>query len=173
MQPSEPGTGDVAVTPPERPRARLQSRRARLWLAMGGGIMALLCLGGVGAVFLLFNENTEIKRSAPDAVVDNFLGAYFVSRNDKEVALYRCEGQGNFAALDAYRAQILAVEQEKGGSISVSWSTFTVSAGDKQGIVTTDLIEAGSVGNGSLSFPWSFEVVNQDGWRVCGASKLG
>ena len=59
----------AAIPPGRKPRAR----RARLILAIVGGTMALLCLGGVGIFIAVYDKATEIKRTAPDAVVDNFL----------------------------------------------------------------------------------------------------
>jgi hypothetical protein len=51
---------EAMVTPkPPRKRGRLQSRRARLALALGAGMMALLCLGGVGVFIALYDEATE------------------------------------------------------------------------------------------------------------------
>lgn len=160
------------MTPPERPRARLQSRRARLWLAMGGGIMALLCLGGVGAVFLLYNDATEIKRTAPDAVVDNFLAAFLVNKDEKETALYRCESGGDFAQLEQFRDDTVQREQQFSVGISVTWSSLEVNTGGKTGTVGADLKRTISGQAGRDSSSWEFVVVDEDGWRVCGARQI-
>jgi hypothetical protein len=152
-------------------RGRRRSR-ARLWVALIGGVVTLLCLGGAGIVALLYNDATSIKRSAPDAVVDNFLRAYLVNRDDERASLYECKSGGDFGAISAYRADIESREKQFSVGIRVTWSTFTVSTNGSQGSVTTDLIKTVADQSGRQSNSWSFKVVDQDGWRVCGASAL-
>jgi hypothetical protein len=162
-------TGPPGMTgPPGTPR----SRRKRLWLAMALGIMALLCLGGVGVVVSLYDGATEIKRSAPDAVVDNFLRAYLVNRDDTQAALYQCKSNGNFAELKALRADIVSREKQYTLGIRVSWTTLTISTRDGQTTVSTEIRRAITDGSERTSDAWRFSMVDQDGWRVCGATKL-
>ena len=144
----------------------------RLWLALVGGVMALLCLGSVGVVVSLYDNATKIKRSAPDAVVDNFLGAYLVNRNDDEAALYECKSGGNFEAIAAFRADVTSREKSFSVGIRVSWSSFTVSTTGNRGTVTTDLTKSTSDGTETITKPWQFNMVDLDGWRVCGATQL-
>ena len=153
-------------------RAAPKRHRARLWVALAGGIVALLCLGGAGVVALLYNDSTKIERSAPDAVVDNFLRAYLVNRDDQRASLYQCKTGGDFAAIAAYRNDIESREKQFSVGIRVTWSTFTVSTSGSQGTVTTDLIKTLADQSGRQSNSWTFKVVDQDGWRVCGASAL-
>jgi hypothetical protein len=138
---------------------------------MGAGILTLLCLGGVGVVISLYDGATEIKRTAPDAVVDNFLGAYLVSRDDKDADLYVCESGADLTALRQYRDEIASVEKEKSVGIRVSWSSLAVSTGGDRTTVTTDLTRTATDG-ARLKDTWSFLVVDDDGWRVCGASRV-
>ncbi|MBO3743570.1 hypothetical protein [Actinoplanes flavus] len=181
MQRSEPGAGgagyegDVTVTPPERPRARLQSRRARLWLALGGGIMALLCLGGAGVVFVLFNDATEINRSEPDIVADAFLIAYLVNRDDQQAQLYTCDSP-DLQAIKGLRDEFLRREAEFKVTVSVSWGAlYRASTGQNQEDVSTQLtISSAANGkmNSSRNEEWVFKLQDQGGsWRVCGAAK--
>jgi hypothetical protein len=144
----------------------------RFWLAMGLGIVALLCLGGVGVVVSLYDGATEIKRSEPDAVVDSFLRAYLVNRDDKEVALYTCKAGGSFSQLEAFRADIVSREKQYTMGIRVSWTSLTVSTESGQTIVSTQIRRAISDGSESTSDGWEFQLADEDGWRVCGASEL-
>lgn len=141
-------------------------------LAMVVGVVALLCLGGVGVVVSLYDEATEIKRTAPDAVVDNFLRAYLVNRDDKEAVLYECESGGNFAEIAELRADIVRRESQYSIGIRVTWASLKVVNENGQTIVTTDVRRAISDGSERTSDAWSFRMVNQDGWRVCGATEL-
>jgi hypothetical protein len=197
VQPQEPSTGPVPQQPPSLPPgARVPSqagaaippdgtdaapeetgkprnRRLRLWLAMGAGIMALLCLGGAGVIVSLYDNATKIVRTAPDAVVDNFLGSYLVNRNDDEAALYQCKTGGDFAEIASYRADIVNREKSFSVGVTVSWSSFTVSTSGDRGTVTTNLTKSASGGAERITKPWQFDVINKDGWRVCGASQIG
>ncbi|WP_245674058.1 hypothetical protein [Actinoplanes rectilineatus] len=169
MVTSEPGMAGLR-------RGRLKSRRARLLLALTGGITALLCLGGAGAIFLIYDQSTEIKRTAPDAVVDNFLRAYLVNRSDDETSLYACNDDAKFAPLLDLRNEIIDREAKFKVNVSVSWSTLIVSSeAGNQKSVSVDLVIAGfskGVATSRRTEGWSFAVVDEDGWRVCGANKL-
>jgi hypothetical protein len=54
----------------------------------------------------------------------------------------------------------------------VSWTDLTVADVGGQTTVSTELRRAISDGSERASDPWRFVVVDQDGWRVCGAEKL-
>ena len=161
----EPG---VPGGPPSRKRP---NRRVRLVVAMTAGIMALLCLGGVGVFISLYDEATAIKRSDPDAVVDGYLRAYLVKRDADETSLFTCESGGNFTAIEAFRADILRTEAANSTSIQVTWPGLQVSTSGSQGTVEVDLTR--SVGNRErVTDTWRFDVLDQDGWRVCGAAPV-
>jgi hypothetical protein len=151
-------------------------RRLRLWLAMGLGIVALLCLGGVGVAVSLYDGATQIKRSAPDAVVDSFLRAYLVDRDDKVVALYTCKSGPDLTAIAALRSELTNRENQFGVKVAVTWSSLTVAGtGDSRRSVATELTIAGTKNGDALSRrvePWQFGVINEDGWRVCSADKV-
>jgi hypothetical protein len=139
---------------------------------MGAGILALLCLGGVGVVVSLYDSATSIKRTSPDAVVDNFLGAYLVNRDDKQASLYECKSGGDFADIEAYRNEMSTREKDFSVGIRVSWSSLTVSTQGAAGTVTTNLVKTTTDQSGRVSNSWQFRVVDQGGWRVCGATQL-
>jgi hypothetical protein len=178
--PPAPGADGAAVIKPVPPagrpgvrRGRLQSRRARLALALTGGFLALLCLGGVGAFFVLYDEATEIKRTEPDAVVDSFLAATLVNRNDQEAALYQCRSGGDLQQLLQFRDDTAKREKDFSVGISVTWSSLDVNVTGTSGTVSADLTRTISSQGGRDSSSWQFAVVDEDGWRVCGATKIG
>jgi hypothetical protein len=172
--PGQPVPALGGIGPPAAPPAagKQPNRRLRLWLAMGAGILALLCLGGVGVFVSLYDSATEIKRTSPDAVVDNFLGAYLVNRDDEQASLYECKSGGDFAAIEAYRNDLLTREKDFSVGIRVSWSSLTVSTQGNTGTVSTNLVKTATDQSGRLSNSWQFRVVDQGGWRVCGATQL-
>ncbi|GIE98051.1 hypothetical protein [Paractinoplanes rishiriensis] len=136
------------------------------------GLSALLCLGGVGVVVSLYDEATEIKRTAPDAVTDSFIRAYLVNRNDQEASLYQCKSGGDFGEIAAFRDDIVGREQQYSIGIRVTWTSLAVSNEGGQTVVTTDLRRAITDGSERTTDKWRFILVDQNGWRVCGAAKV-
>ncbi|XVV12415.1 hypothetical protein ACQP2X_47770 [Actinoplanes sp. CA-131856] len=126
----------------------------------------------MGVFVLLYDKETKIERAEPDAVVDNFLRAYLVNRDDDRAKLYQCKSGGEFQQITDYRSDILAREKQFSVGINVGWSTFIVQVNGSVGEVTTDLVKTASDSSGRVSEPWNFRVVDEDGWRVCGASKV-
>jgi hypothetical protein len=172
MQPPERSTGGVPVAGGPAPAVvggKPRNRRLRLWLAMGLGIVVLLCLGGVGVAISLYDGATKIQRSEPDAVADSFLRAYLVNRDDKEAALFMCKEGGNFAQISAFRADIVSREQKFSIAVRVSWTSLVVNTVGNDATVTTSIVRAISDGTERTSDPWQLALIDQGGWRVCGA----
>jgi hypothetical protein len=165
------GTGAI-VTPGAAGPGRRRNRRMRLWLALVGGVMALLCLGGVGVVVSLYDNATKIKRSAPDAVVDNFLRAYLVNRDDEEAALYECKSGGDFTKIAALRSDVAGREKQYSIAIRFTWTSLTIETEGGRTTVSSEVFRAISDGSERTSDRWQFQMVDQDGWRVCGASQV-
>jgi len=138
---------------------------------MGAGILALLCLSGVAVVVSLYDNATKINREAPDAVVDGYLRAYLVMRDDAEASFYVCKSGGDFSQIEAYRADIVAREARFSTRIQVTWEGLSVTTNGSRGDVSVDLTRSISDSE-SLTDRWQFVVVDQDGWRVCGATKV-
>jgi hypothetical protein len=143
---------------------------------MGLGLMALLCVGGVGIFVALYDGATKIERTAPDAVVDNFLRAYLVNRDEKEVALYACKSGADFSQLATLRSEMVSREKNFNVKVIVTWGGLTVTgSGDERRSVATDLIISGSSQGETRSRrmeSWTFGVVDGNGWRVCSAAKV-
>jgi hypothetical protein len=151
---------------------RFKSRRARLVLALVGGVMGLLCLGGAGIVFLLYDDATKIERTAPDAVVDNFLRAYFVNRDDQEASLYQCKSGGDLSKISQFKADVLAAEKKYSLGVNVTWTSLVISTENGSTSVSTEIRRAFSDGSERVSDGWEFQLQDQDGWRVCGAAEI-
>jgi len=179
VQPQEPTAGPVPMAGvpgpgvpvggtgvPQKPR----NRRTRLILVMIAGIVGLLCLGGVGVAISLYDDATKIERTEPDAVVDNFLRAYLVNRDDERASLYQCKSGGDFSQIGSYRDDIVSREKQYSVGIRVTWTTFTIETEGTNGVVTTDLVKTTTDQSGRKRDTWRFDVVDQGGWRVCGAA---
>ena len=55
---------------------------------------------------MLYNRATTPDRSAPDVVVDNYLRAFLVDRNDARADLFTCEGEADLAGVRGLRDEI-------------------------------------------------------------------
>jgi len=174
---SDPGREPLAPTGPTASpsigrRGRFKSRRARLLLALSGGILALLALGVVGATALLYDEATAIKRTDPDVVVDSFLAAFLVNRDDNEARLYQCDSGGDLTEITRFRDDMVKAEKEYSVKVTVTWSSLDVATSGQSGTVDVDLTRTSSGTVGRDSQAWQIKIVDQDGWRVCGATQV-
>lgn len=169
IHPSDPS--NVGVLKRRRRSGRLSTRRGRLWLALGAGVVVLLCLGAVGVIVALYDSATEVKRSEPDVVVDSFLRAYLVNRDDNEAALYECKPGSTLAQIASYRSQVLSDEKKFSLGIRVTWTSLQVSDQSGSTTVTTQIHRAFADGSERATDNWIFGMQNQDGWRVCDARR--
>lgn len=188
-RPSEPGaSGEVdrpwvaeqSTDPARAGAAAVRGPRRWGWfrvtLVVLAGMMALVCLGLVGLGFVLYNEETRPDRSAPDVVVDNYLRAMLVERDDVRARTFSCRESGELSAISALRREIEERERQFNVDVRVSWGVLQrerVSAEEET--VTVDLIIAGFANGQSRSRrteTWKFDVVSDDGWRVCAAREM-
>ncbi|PWR10540.1 hypothetical protein DKT68_08635 [Micromonospora acroterricola] len=161
------------VTPaPRRPR-----RRVRTVLTVVGGVLALLTIGALITGYVLYDRASAPDRSAPDVVVDNYLRAFLVDRNDARADLFTCEGGADLQAVRDLRREMEQRESSFNVTVRVSWGPLTRSPSPDGESVGTTLTIAGSadgVQRSSRREDWMFEVVeDDDGWRVCGGSRAG
>ncbi|SDY12344.1 hypothetical protein SAMN05444365_101747 [Micromonospora pattaloongensis] len=148
-------------------------RRLRLTLAIVGGMVLLLCMGGVGISYALYDNATAPDRSAPDVVVDNYLRALLVERNDTNAALYACD-EPALEDIKAFREDVIRQEARLNTSITFSWGQLTVQSGTGgEAEVTTTVRRSGTIDGAGQSVVdvWTFRAVDQNGWRVCGAQR--
>ena len=155
---------------PEQPRHRL-----RTVLAVVAGVLALLCAGGAVVGYLLYDRATAPDRSAPDVVVDNYLRAFLVDRNDTKADEFACRDGGDLGELRQLREDLVAREQRFGTTITVSWGSLTVQRQGDTADVTVDLIISAIVDGISQSDRqgWHFTTRLDDDWRVCDGRRAG
>lgn len=118
-----------------------------------------------------YRDATEPDRSSPDVAVDNYLRAFLVERNDTRAELYTCRTSKRFAEMDVMRRDIEAREAEFSINITVSWGSLTVNNQGDKSVVGVELRRTISDGTESVRDTYHFDVVDEDGWRVCGARK--
>ncbi|SBT52554.1 Rv0361 family membrane protein [Micromonospora narathiwatensis] len=155
---------------PERPRQRL-----RTVLAVVAGLLALLCAGGAVVGYVLYDRATAPDRSAPDVVVDNYLRALLVSRDDTKANEYACGAGADLAAVDGLRGELERRETNFNVVVRVSWGPLTsVKNADGESVTTTLTISSSADGQtrSSRREDWQFQVVDRGGWRVCAGEKI-
>jgi hypothetical protein len=159
-----------AVARPKPPR-----RNLRPILAVLGGMLALLLLGGIGIAYVVYDRATAPDRSAPDVVVDNFLRAYFVERDESKALLFACSDTSQLREISAFREDLESRERRFNTSFTVTWGSLTpVERADSVDVLVdlrlftvVDGFEQSDVQS------WRFETRDQEGWRVCGAGRVG
>ncbi|MFI6272708.1 hypothetical protein [Micromonospora zamorensis] len=159
---------------PPTPAPQPPRRRMRTVLTVVAGVLALLCLGGVAAGYVLYNRAAAPDRSAPDVAVDNYLRTFLVDRNDARAALYTCERGSQLEALDALRTDLLEREKQLGVTILVSWGSLDVDDRGNAASVVTVVRRSATIDGvqQSLTDTWRFELEEQNGWRVCSGNQV-
>jgi hypothetical protein len=137
-------------------------------------LVALAGIGGAVVVILTYHEATKIDRTEPLVVLDEYLDAVLVRKDQVGAELYRCSGDSNLAALASLRSQLDERERSFGVEVLVTWGAMSQTGKDSPIAATTELtvvaLQDGAEQSRS-SQTWLFTLVDQDGWRVCGAER--
>lgn len=144
-------------------------------LAIFVGIVSLLCVSGLVVAYHLYDNATKPDRSAPDVVVDNYLRAFLVHRDDDEASQYTCADQSGLADFKKFLLDIELREKILSVATSFTWKTTNViGVGSKAFVevrLTVDTSAASSVGITAESIhDWRFQTVRAIDWRVCGST---
>ncbi|GGO12850.1 hypothetical protein [Micromonospora parathelypteridis] len=160
---------------PLTPEPQPPRRRMRTVLTVVAGVLAVLCLGGLITGLVLYNRAAAPDRSAPDVVVDNYLRAFLVDRNDARADLFTCKRGADLQAVQDLRVETEQRESKFGVTVRVSWGPLTrtpSSGGESVGTTLTIAGSADGVPRSSRREDWTFSVVeDDDGWRVCGGTR--
>jgi hypothetical protein len=144
-----------------------------LVLTVVGAATALLCLVGSAVAFVAYDTYTTPDRGAPDVVVDRYLRAYLVDRDEVQTALYVCSGQTDLVAVETLRADLEERERRFQTSMIVKWGSLDVREEDGTAEVGVTLtITAVVQGQSQRGMQhWRFLTRSGNDWRVCAASR--
>jgi hypothetical protein len=164
--PAQRTPSDHIAPPPLAPPPAPPRRRWRRILSIAAGVVALLCLTGAAVGYVLYDRATAPDRSAPDVVVDNYLRAFLVDRNDAKAGLFTCDNSDQATDLRALRRICNSRKR---------FNTFWRQVGQPQrsadGDVArlVDLTISAFIDGISQSDrqSWRFVTRLQDDWRVC------
>jgi len=133
--------------------------------AVAGGV------GAGGALLLTYHEATKLDRSNPEVVLIRYLDATFERKDPATASLYTCSDPKGLASINSLREELDRREKSFGVSILVTSSRMTLT----NDIIQTDLHVVANK-NGAVESesrePWRFKMVDENGWRVCGAERL-
>jgi hypothetical protein len=158
-------TADSPVRAPVPAPRRI--RPLRLALTVAAGVIALLCMGGVGIGVTLYDEATTLQHDDPEIVVSNYLRAVF-DGDEVNMNSLECDADSGLEPFRAFHADVLEREQRFGVDIDVTWGPLTVIPAGDQRIVSTEITRFIINAESSVQ-PWTFTVVDQGGWKVCAA----
>lgn len=168
-QRTSPEQGGALPSRPAVPRGR----RRRLVLAVVAGALALLCLGGIGVGYVVYDNVTGPDRSSPDVVVDNYLRAYLVERDDVKARLYSCSDTSGLSDLRALRDDLQAREQRFNTTFRVTWGALSVVGRGTTADVAVELRLSATVDGFAQQDlqSWLLQARDEDGWQVCRAAR--
>jgi hypothetical protein len=124
-----------------------------------------------GTLLLTYHEATKIDRSNPEVVLIRYLDATFERKDAAVAGLYTCANPVDLAPINALRADLDKREKEFAVSIHVSNGPMSAT----QGNVVTDITFTATKNGPIVSEwveSWRFRMVDEGGWRVCGAERL-
>jgi hypothetical protein len=138
------------------------------------GAVAALCLAGGITGFVLYDRATAPDRSAPDVVVDNYLRAYMMDRNDVRAGLFVCDDNADLSQIELLRNEIRAREEQFGTSMSVSWGRLVWKQSGNKADVRVDLTFAAQLDGMRQTDrqSWEFTTRLENSWRVCSAVRV-
>ncbi len=166
----------VALAPSEPPPGALRSGSMSRWPRRSwvvAAVAVVLCAGAVVCAFSKYNDATKPDRSAPDVVVDSYLQAFLVDRDDSEAAQFTCQDAAGLEDFVAFRSTLTNRERALGVHISVSWGALDVSpTGPSAASVSVTLTESATIDGTveDLNSQWIFEDHQDPEWRVCSAT---
>jgi len=154
----------------------VQPRRQRLRtiLTVTAAVLTALVLGGIVGGYVLYDRATTPDRSAPEVVVDNYLRAFLVDRNDTLADLFVCAEGISVVELRALRDDLVARESRFAVPISVSWGNFVIRREGDEAVVELELVISAYVDGGSYSErqPWRLTTRLGEDWRVCAGARV-
>ncbi|MEH1013748.1 hypothetical protein V6U90_11650 [Micromonospora sp. CPCC 206060] len=174
--PAQRTPSEQYAPPPVAPPPVPKPRRVRRVLAVVAGVLALLCVGGTAVGYVLYDRATTPDRSSPTIVVDSFLRAYFIDRDDVLVELYTCpDSLDRLAAIRDLRADLEQRQNKFQIQMLVSWGRLQVEERSSATEVRVDIIFSAYVNGVSQSErqAWVFETRFIEEWRVCSATRAG
>jgi hypothetical protein len=150
---------------------RRRRRRSLAWL---GVVLLVMCVIGSVVGYFWYDRATRVDRSTPVVVVFQYVDSIFTSRDVERAKLYECNGANPRGPL----LDVLRQIEERERSFNIIF-IVKVTEYENEELGRTSRVRAtidffAPVDSGEISQirqPWSFDLEDDNGWRVCRASK--
>ena len=168
--------GRPRTDPPPRPapdpKQRKATRRTVLWTLVG--IAAFVCLGGLGVGYIYYDKATKPNTETPGRTLEEFLDERFNNGPPERVRQLVCRAP-SLQEFDDLVNQLAAIEAQSGDAVKANASALELQyTSNEKAAIETDLVMTSGPQNQSkvARQHWHFDLVREDGWRVCGAHRL-
>jgi hypothetical protein len=157
----------------QRPSEGRTRRRWRTVLLVVLAVATVALIGGVVFGYVAYERVAEPDRSTPGVVVRQYIDATFAERDVARAARFTCT-RPQIREIDELRALLVSREKEHNVTITVAPANSDVRASGSSATVDVDLkLTVGVAGASQREIQrWRFDVVQQNGWRVCDARRL-
>jgi hypothetical protein len=143
-----------------------RSQRIRNLLLIVMGFFVTLAVVVGGALYFLSDRAIGIDRSTPQVATRDFLHAALVLQDPGQVSLFVCSDWSTAEAVEL-------VSPPTDPAVNVSWAATRVTVvGDRAtALVRMRFTVRDASGLQEDVEMWQLDLVNEDGWRVCGLDK--
>lgn len=141
-------------------------------------VLVVVATAGIGAAsasviaLRAYDEATKIDRTTPSVVVREYVEAYLVRRDDQRAGLFVCGSPLRLDDITTLRSQLLGEERAGGVTTQVVPARLTESNGGRLVTAELKINQGGGLHTDRRTQYWQFTMVDEDGWRVCGAEQL-
>ena len=138
-------------------------------------VAAVVGIGAVGAgavALRTYDQATKIDRTHPEAVLVEYVNAELVVRDEARTELFTCADSHKLAELRALQEQLRQEEGVGGFTTQVTLGTADIRDGGRTIVSDISLSQGSGVEVRTRVQTWRFTLVDEDGWRVCGAEQI-
>ncbi|MFI5906254.1 hypothetical protein [Dactylosporangium sp. NPDC051541] len=169
-----PRPGPPPPPPPaaKDPKQRKRTRRTVLWTLLG--IAVLISITGVVSGYVYYDKATKPNTDTPDGALEGFLDARFNGARPERVQQLVCRSP-NLGEFDELVSVLNASKSQPDEAIEAHASAldFKYPSEDRAEIETDLALTSGPQNHANFAKErWRFDLVHEDGWRVCGAHRL-
>lgn len=140
-------------------------RAPRLLLIAGSFVLALGAVTGGVVAFLVVDKATSVDRSTPQVVTAQFLNTALKLRDGDRLPLFLCNSWSVTAAL-------AATAPPTDRQVTVSWGDTSTQITGKSALTNVTVQFISLRPRARHSETWTLELRDEDGWRVCGLSRV-
>jgi len=144
-------------------------KRIVLIVAVAVGVGAV---GAAGVALRAYDKATKIDRTRQDIVISEYAHAVLTEHDDVRAALFTCAAPGSLDAFRQLGKAVEAADHESGHLTQVTLRSTRVTVDGTAAEVLLELNQGSGIEVRTTVQTWRFTLVDEDGWRVCGAEQI-